>query len=152
MKQPEVSTVVALTDAASEAAMPVLRSWADFAPPAATGAAEAAAASATAGAITAGSSDKCVVFLMASVMKHGFIAEHAMVLCVGTCSRQQGASLLVKQRSAAAAMRIRQACLSTTFLQEREGAARPPGNAKNPNFCEKGSAPASSSVGSVGTV
>ena len=49
------------------------------------------------------------------VMKHGFIAEHASVLGLGICSKQQGPLLLVKLLPAAA-MTLCQTCLSCTVL------------------------------------
>ena len=102
MKLLEASTVVALTDATTDAAMPKLRSWVGYAPLAATGSAEAAAASANGGAITASGRGKCVC------RPHGKSCE-AWVHCracfgplVGICSKQQGPLLLVKLQPAAA--------------------------------------------------
>ena len=102
MKLPEASTVVALTDAATDAAMPMLRSWVGYAPPAATGSADAAAASANGEALTASGSGKCVC------LPHG-LSDEAWVQCracfgplVGICSKQQGPLLLVKLQPAAA--------------------------------------------------
>ena len=149
MKQPEASTVVALTDAASEAAMAMLRSWADFAPPAAIGSAEASAASATVEANIVSSSGKCVC------LPHDF-SDEAWVHCracygplFGDLQQQAAGSIFAGEAEVSSScnddppdmLELHGAFTLTNssphFLQEREGAARPPGSAKKTSFCER---------------
>ena len=104
MKQPEASTVAALTDAATDAAMPMLRAWIGYAPPAATKLLQPLLQVKLSLLAAAANS---FVFLTAFVMKHGFIAGHRTMVndgpfYWGICSKQQGPLLLVKLQPAAA--------------------------------------------------